>query len=55
VSKGIINFCKVLIKFSLVINNTLPKVDIRGGGGGFISSLYINIIIVLLYIINKAI
>jgi hypothetical protein len=55
VSKGIINFYKVLIKFSLAINNILPKVDIKGGGGGFISSLYINIVVVLLYVINEAI
>jgi hypothetical protein len=55
VSKGIINFYEVLIKFGLVINNTLSKVDIRGGGGGFISSSYIDVIVVLSYVINKAI
>jgi len=55
VSRGIVNFCEVLIKFGLVINNTLPKVDIRGGGGGFVGSSYINIVAVLSYVIDKAI
>ena len=54
-SRGIINFCEVLVKFSLVINNTLLKVDIRGGGGGFVGSSYIDVVAVLSYVINKAI
>jgi hypothetical protein len=55
VSRGIVNFCEVLVKFGLVINNILPKVDIRGGGSGFVGSLYINIVAVLLYVIDEAI
>jgi hypothetical protein len=55
VSRGIINFYKVLVKFSLVINNTLFKVDIRGEGGGFVGSLYIDVVTVLSYVINEAI
>jgi hypothetical protein len=54
-SRGIINFYKVLVKFSLVINNTLFKVDIREGGGGFVGSSYINIVAVLSYVIDEAI
>ena len=54
-SRGIINFYKVLIKFSLVINNTLSKVDIRGRGGGFVGSSYIDVVAVLSYVIDKAI
>ena len=55
VSRGIINFCEVLVKFGLAINNILPKVDIRGGGGGFVNSLYIDIVAVLSYVIDEAI
>jgi hypothetical protein len=55
VSRGIINFYEVLVKFSLVINNTLFKVDIRGGGGSFVGSLYIDVVAVLSYVIDKAI
>jgi hypothetical protein len=55
VSKGIINFCEVLIKFGLAINNTLSKVDIRGGGGGFVGSSYIDVVAVLLYVVDEAI
>jgi hypothetical protein len=55
VSRGIINFCKVLVKFGLVINNTLLKVDIRGGGGSFVGSSYINVVAVLSYVIDEAI
>ena len=54
-SRGIINFYKVLVKFSLVINNTLLKVDIRGGGGGFVGSSYIDVVAVLSYVIDEAI
>ena len=54
-SRSIINFYEVLVKFSLVINNTLSKVDIRGGGGGFVGSLYINVVAVLSYVIDEAI
>jgi hypothetical protein len=55
VSRGIINFYKVLVKFSPVINNILLKVDIRGRGVGFVNSLYVNVVVVLLYVIDKAI
>jgi hypothetical protein len=55
VSRGIINFYKVLVKFSPVINNTLLKIDIKRGGGGFVGSSYINVVAVLSYVINKAI
>jgi hypothetical protein len=55
VSRGIINFYKVLVKFSPVINNILLKVDIKGRGVGFVNSLYVNIVVVLLYVIDKAI
>ena len=54
-SKGIINFYKVLVKFSLVINNILFKVNIRERGSGFVSSSYINVVAVLSYMINKTI
>ena len=54
-SRGIINFYKVLVKFSLVINNILFKIDIKRGGGGFVGSSYINVVAVLLYVIDKAI
>ena len=54
-SRGIINFYEVLVKFSLVINNTLLKVNIRGGGGGFVGSSYINVVAVLSYVIDEAI
>jgi hypothetical protein len=55
VSKGIINFYEVLVKFSPAINNILLKVDIRGEGGGFVSSSYINVVAVLSYVIDEAI
>jgi hypothetical protein len=55
VSRGIINFYKVLVKLSPVINNILLKVDIRGRGVGFVNSLYVNVVVVLLYVIDKAI
>ena len=57
VSRGIINFSKVFVEFSLVVNNTLLEVDIRGRGDGFITirSLCINIVTVLLYVIDKVI
>ena len=54
-NRSIINFYEVLVKFSLVINNTLFKVDIKRGGGGFVGSLYIDIVAVFSYVIDKAI
>ena len=54
-SRGIINFCEVLVKFSSVINNTLFKVDIRRGGGSFVGSSYIDVVTVLSYVIDEAI
>ena len=55
VSRGIINFYEVLVKFSPVINNTLFKVDIRRGGGSFVGSSYIDVVTVLSYVIDEAI
>ena len=54
-SRNIIDFYKVFVKFSLIINNIFLKINIKGRGVNFVNSIYIDVITVLLYIVDKAI
>jgi hypothetical protein len=55
VCRGIIKDCKVVVKFSLVINDICLKVKVSVRGGGNIISLTINLVIIPLDVVNKAI
>jgi hypothetical protein len=55
VHKGIIKDYKVVVKFSLVINNICLKVKVSVKGGGDVISLIINLVVMPLDMVNKAI
>jgi hypothetical protein len=55
VHRGIIKDYKVVVEFSLVINNIYLKVKVGIRGGGNIVSSTINLITMPLDIVNKAI
>ena len=54
-SKGIVDFYEVFVKFSLVINNIFLKVDIKRKSVDFVNSVYVDVVAVLLYVVDKAI
>ena len=53
--RGIIKDYKVVVKFSLAINNTRLKVKVSVKGGGDVISLIINLVAMPLDMVNKAI
>ena len=53
--RGIIKDYKVVIKFSLIINNTRLKIKVGVKGGGNIVSSTINLVAMPLNVVNKAI
>jgi hypothetical protein len=55
VHRGIIKDCEVVIEFGLVINNTRLKVKVGIKGGGDIISLTINLVVMPLNVVDKAI
>jgi hypothetical protein len=55
VCRGIIKDYKVVIEFSLAINNIYLKVKVSVRGGGDIISSTINLIVMPLDVVNKAI
>ena len=54
-SRGIVDFCEVFVKFGPVINNIFPEVDIRGRGVDFVSSVCVDVVAVLSYVVDEAI
>jgi hypothetical protein len=55
VRRGIIKDCKVVVEFSLVINNICLKVKVGIRGSGDIISLTINLVAMPLDVVDKAI
>jgi hypothetical protein len=55
VRKGIIKDYKVVVEFSLVINNIRLKVKVGIRGGSDVISSTINLVIMPLDVVNKAI
>jgi hypothetical protein len=55
VHRGIIKDYKVVVEFGLVINNIRLKVKVSIRGGGDVISSTINLIIMPLNVVNKAI
>jgi hypothetical protein len=55
VSRGIVDFCEVFVKFSPVINNIFLEVDIKGRGVNFVNNTCVDVVAVLSYVVDKAI
>lgn len=57
VSRGIVDFYKVFVKFGPAVNNALPKVDIGLRGKGFVAVVgsCINVVAVRSYMVDEAI
>jgi hypothetical protein len=55
VSKGIVDFYEVFVKFSLIINNIFFEVDIKRRDVGFVSNMCVNIVAVLSYVVDEVI
>jgi hypothetical protein len=55
VHRGIIKDCKVVIEFGLAINDIRLKVKVSVRGSGDVVSLTINLVVMPLDVVNKAI